>query len=242
VITCSLYGRLGNQAFQIACTISHALRNNVPYKIPVKTADPRVWPAYFSHFPRLLPSDKIKNVYKEPEFHYQPIPFVDDTMLNGYFQSDRYFADYREEILKAFRIPWKPKPGYVSIHVRRGDYLQFADKHPPVTEEYLCKAIARFPGWKFLVFSDDMKWCKEHFLGSQFEFAERDTALNDISKMSSCEHNIVANSSFSWMGAWFNQNEDKVVVSPHEDNWFGVNNKHLNVKDLLPENWVRIKY
>lgn len=238
MITCSLYGRLGNQLFQISAAIAHALRNNVPYKIPVRTADPRIWPAYFSHFPRVLPSDKIRHTYKEPEFTYQPIPFVDNTQLNGYFQSELYFKDFREEIIKAFRIPWKPRPGFVSIHVRRGDYLQFADKHPPVTEEYLCKAIAKFPGWKFLVFSDDMTWCREHFLGSQFEFAEKNNALNDLSLMAGCEHHIIANSSYSWWGAWLNRNPDKIVIAPKV--WFGPGNDHLNTKDLIPESWIKL--
>lgn len=225
--------------FTVAATIAHALRNNVPHKIPIRTSDPRIWPTYFNHFPRLLPSDRIRNIYKEPEFTYQPIPFVDNTQLHGYFQSELYFKDFREEIIKVFRIPYKPNPGYVSIHVRRGDYVtHFPDKHPPVTEEYLCKAIAKFPGWKFLVFSDDMKWCREHFLGSEFVFAERDTPLNDISKMSSCEHHIISNSSFSWWSAWLNRNPDKIVIAPKQ--WFGNGNAHLNTATLLPENWIKL--
>lgn len=231
-------GRAGNQMFQIAATVAHALRNDVPYKIPTKTSEPRIWPAYFNHFPRLLPSDRIRNIYKEPEFTYSPIPFIDNTQLHGFFQSELYFKDFRDEIIKAFRIPYKPNPGFVSIHVRRGDYLQFSDKHPPVTEEYLCKAIAKFPGWKFLVFSDDMKWCREHFLGSEFTFAEKNSPLKDLELMSGCEHNIIANSSFSWWAAWFNQNPDKVVVAPSQ--WFGAGNDHLNTKDLIPESWMQI--
>lgn len=224
--------------FQIACCIAHALRNGVPYKIPIKTSDPRIWPAYFNHFPRLLPSDKISLHYKEPEFTYSPIPFTDNMCLHGFYQSEFYFKDFRGEIIKAFRIPYKPNPGVVSIHVRRGDYLQFADKHPPVTEEYLCKAIAKFPGWKFLVFSDDMKWCREHFLGSEFSFAEKNSPLKDLELMANCEHQIVANSSFSWWGAWLNQNPDKIVIAPKV--WFGPGNNHLNTKDLIPKPWIQI--
>lgn len=238
MITCELVGRLGNQLFQISNCVAHALKNGVQYKIPLRTQDPRVWPIYFTHLPRLSPSDKILHHYKEPEFSYQPIPFQDNTCLHGYFQSEKYFADYRNEILTAFRIPYKPLKGVVSIHVRRGDYLQFADKHPPITKEYLHEAIKLFPNYNFLVFSDDMKWCREILTGPQFSFAEKNTPLKDIELMSGCEHNIIANSSFSWWGAWLNQNPDKIVIAPNV--WFGPGNDHLNTKDLIPESWIRI--
>lgn len=236
MVTTELIGRLGNQAFQIATTIGLALRNGTNYKIPVKTVDPRVWPTYFNHFPRLYPSDKISLRYKEPEFNYNPIPFTDNMCLSGYFQSEKYFADYRPEIIKAFGIPWKPLKGVVSIHVRRGDYLQFADKHPPVTEEYLCKAIAMFPGWQFMVFSDDMAWCREHFLGPQFTFATKNPPLKDLELMANCEHQIVANSSFSWWGHFFNQNPHKVGIFPKV--WFGEGNRHLPTHDIYPPNAI----
>lgn len=83
-----------------------------------------------------------------------------------------------------------------------------------------------------------MKWCREHFLGPEFTFAERNTALVDLSLMSACEHNIIANSSFSWFGGWLNQNPDKVVIAPRT--WFGPGNDHLKTDTLIPESWVQI--
>lgn len=224
--------------FQISAAIAHALRNNFQFKIPVRSHDPRIWPVYFTHLPRLPIKAKLSK-YKEREFYYQPIPPRDNICLSGYFQSELYFKDFRGEVLTAFKFPTEPLKGYVSIHVRRGDYVtQFPDKHPPVTEEYLIKAINHFPNHKFLVFSDDMKWCKEHLLGQQFEFSEGKRPLEDLHLMSQCEHNIISNSSFSWWSAWGNRNPNKIVIAPRV--WFGKGNDHLSTETLIPESWIRI--
>lgn len=248
MVTCELIGRLGNQLFQIATTIATALRNETNYKIPPRSLDSRIWPTYFTHLPMFGMRDRVSIRYTEPSFAYTPIPFTNNMMLSGYFQSEKYFKDCREEIIKTFGLPWRSNKGVVAIHVRRGDYLRFQDKHPVVTMEYLMGAINYFKalGYQdFRVFSDDIKWCKENLHnvnGLQFMFSEGNNEIQDLQEMSYCEHQIIANSSYSWWGAFLNRNPDKVVITPHEDNWFGISNKHLNVSDLIPKKWIRIKY
>lgn len=99
----------------------------------------------------------------------------------------------------------------------------------------------------FLVFSDDIEWCKRNIPSEKvnpinIRFKEQGEALLDLKEMAECEHNIIANSTYSWWGAWLNNNPNKVVVTPDEENWFGVDNKHLDVSTLLPKEWIRVKY
>ena len=96
---------------------------------------------------------------------------------------------------------------------------------------------------KDLVFSDDIKWCKENFIGDKFLFIEEDRDYIELFLMSQCNHNIIANSSFSWWGAWLNKNENKIVVAPSK--WFGENSEYIkqegiNDKDILPKSWIKI--
>jgi hypothetical protein len=237
VITCELIGRMGNQMFQIAATIALALDNNTKYKIPAHTLDMRFWPAYFHHLPTLN-GEPIEHKYIEKDFSYSPIPFKENLCISGYFQSEKYFAHRRKEIIETFGISGPTKYGLVSIHIRRGDYLKLQTKHPVLPLAYYKEAISQFPNHKFLVFSDDVQWCKKIFHGRQFQFSEKRTPKEDMALMAMCEHNIIANSSFSWWGAWLNQNPDKKVVVP--ETWFGPGNAHLNTKDLIPETWQKL--
>ena len=89
----------------------------------------------------------------------------------------------------------------------------------------------------FIIFSDDIKWCKNNFIGDKFTFIEGEKDYIDLWLMSLCNHNIIANSSFSWWGAWLNQNPNKKVIAPI--NWFGPEKK-LNPKDIYCKNWIKI--
>lgn len=246
MVTTKLIGRLGNQLFQMANTIAYAKRHSLPYWIPNQTIDPRVWKIYYTNLPQEPEQFYKYQLYRELGHDYHEIPYMKDVLFEGYWQSEKYFQDERQEILTCFSIPWKPLPGFVSVHVRRGDYLQYADKHPPVTIEYLTDAIMTFRqyGYKsFLVCSDDIKWCKKNLShlkheGIAFTYSENRTEIEDLSMMSCCEHNIISNSSFSWWSAWLNMNENKTVIAPKI--WFGPGNAHLNIKDLLPEKWITI--
>lgn len=231
------YGRTGNQLFQRAAAIGYATKHGLPY------------------FEKDVPY-ALRILLKEHGHNYQPLPYLPEwrnknILLDGYWQSARYFDHCREEVLKAFGYDWSLKEGWCSIHVRRGDYLLYPDKHPVVTGEYLQRAIQYIYKHtvvdKFMVFSDDIPYCKTIFnvleyCGFTFEYSEGRTAEEDLILGSCCEHNIISNSTFSWWQGYLNQNPDKVVISPSKDNWFGPGNKHLNTSDLIPESWIQIKY
>jgi hypothetical protein len=146
-----------------------------------------------------------------------------------------------------------------SFHIRRGDYTlpQYSSHHPILKMDYYSKAMSYFDkDVSYLVFSDDIEWAKQNLKGDQFKFItknkiEGDDVITtlDISKggwpdyiemylMSMCDHNIIANSSFSWWGAWLNKNPDKTVIAPK--NWFGPAYGNKNDSDLIPESWTRV--
>tara|TARA_R110002012_G_scaffold64648_3_gene169842 strand:- start:842 stop:2452 length:1611 start_codon:yes stop_codon:yes gene_type:complete len=147
----------------------------------------------------------------------------------------------------------------VSLHIRRGDYTlpQYSSHHPVQSIEYYNKAISYFDkDVNYLIFSDDIQWAKENFSAPNFNFITKQTISGndvmttlDISKggypdyielylMSLCDHNIIANSSFSWWGAWLNENPEKIVIAPK--NWFGSAYKGINDNDIIPNTWIRI--
>mgnify|MGYP001412022228 CR=1 FL=1 len=175
-------------------------------------------------------------------FHYTPIDIKDNVEYIGYFQSEQYFPN-REFILNLFEPSDEVKnylenkygdvSNYTSLHVRRTDYVQKAGFHPPCNIEYYEKALSMIQG-NVLVFSDDLDWCKETFLGDRFTFISGNRDYQDLFLMSMCKNNIIANSTFSWWGAWLNTNINKKVIAPRE--WFG---PHLRESsdDIYPESW-----
>ncbi len=259
MITTFLMGGMGNQAFQIAHTIAFCLKHGDQYQIPQHTVKDQ-WPVYFTHFPPLTTSFDFFGTYREKGHEYNEIPRKEQIAFEGYWQSYKYFEKYRPQIIEAFKptidnqvkkeIASSIPEGIVAIHVRRGDYVGQENMHPVVTMGYLTRAIKHFnylKYFRFLVFSDDIAWCKEHLnneriVGSRFRYSENRTAQEDMYAMSICSHNIISNSTYSWWAAWFNANPKKIVVTPHEDDWFGPDYKHLNVSDLLPADWIRIKF
>lgn len=247
MVSVKLVGQMGNQMFQIAAAIGYAKKHNMSFHIPNRTENEKVWPMalkWMGSGPVPMPGSVI---WHEPSHAYTEIPKHDNIILSGYFQSEKYFLHARQLIFDAFGFQNKTFVGLVSIHVRRGDYLRFPNKHPVVTLDYIQQAIEYFnkKGYKrFLVFSDDIRWCKENFkfAGNHFEYSAGLSPLDDMAKMMICEHHIISNSTFSWWAAWLNQNPHKIIVSPSKENWFGPGNKHLNTDDLIPDSWIQIKY
>lgn len=249
-VTCDFLGRLGNNLFQAAAVVGYADKYGVDYALPLGYHHRNIY--------RFFPKFKYNHIntrwpkYEEQELKFTEIPFNPSGVhLRGFFQTERYFSHCKDKILDLLNFNYTPND-YVSIHVRRTDYLEHPANFPTVTESYLNDAMSRFKGKKFLVFSDDIPWCKETFPstfpGKEFEFVGDKTVefsgngneFNELSLMASCEHNIIANSSFSWWGAWANKNPDKIVISPSKETWFGVNAQQLETKYLLPENWIQI--
>jgi len=258
MISAELMGRLGNQMFIIAAAHSLAVDNDDK--------------AVFSrHLSGITPTDReraihkntilrkikyaddlsfIENVYHEPTDHsYKKIAYKPNLFLRGYFQSEKYFAHNRKEILDLFS-PLDQINSYlekkysdlinnhsfVSVHVRRGDYLKYSDYHAIMGKPYYDKAMKTFnKDCKFVFFSDDIEWCKETFPKSGNVFIENQDDILDLYLMSKIPNNIIGNSSFSWWAAWLNESSDKKVVAPSL--WFGPNNMHLDRSSLTPESW-----
>ena len=199
--------------------------------------------------------------YREPHFHFdpnladQPLPLY----MDGYWQSERYFQGVANDI-RAELQPTKPlEPENaemaaqingvqaVSLHVRRGDYVTNPHtnaNHGTASLDYYAAAIdemrSRVNDPHLFVFSDDSEWTRNNIksdLPTTYVTANPpDCGYRDMQLMNRCQHHIIANSSFSWWGAWLNPSPDKVVVAPK--NWFTSQDK--NTADLIPEGWIRL--
>lgn len=249
-IYCNLKGGLGNMLFQIAATIDFSTNIGVECSFPnlmyhlsylknEKKFNPNLKDVshYFEFFKDMntTPPYRSVPVIRFP-FEYRDIKVHDNCIIDGFFQSEKYFKSSRVAILKMFNIRYK-EIEKVSIHIRRGDYLNNPNYHTILGKDYYEEAISLFPDKQFLVFSDDLKWCRENFLGERFHFMDQEDDLRQIIAMSLCQHNIIANSSFSWWGAWLNKNETKKVIAPK--NWFGPH-ANLETKDLYCQDWIVI--
>jgi hypothetical protein len=172
--------------------------------------------------------------FKKPE-----IKADNNYYLNGYWQCEEYYNKYRDEILDLFYWP-KAKDfdfeNSCSIHIRRGDYVGLQHIHPLQPISYYEKALELIkPKGNIFVFSDDIDWCKENLNIPNVIFMEGNTNIEDLHYMSLCSDNIIANSSFSWWGAWLNKNPNKIVICPKK--WFGdnTNDSFIKCKD-----WIQI--
>lgn len=259
-------GRLGNALFQVAATMAYAKKNGLQWGFPSDTREVPNLRKFFPNIPVLDGQFKRLNWADPAYFNYQPIPNLGrDTTLVGFFQSEKYFEGYHDEVRKLFPLNIQPEyKDYVSIHVRRGDYVQHSNSFPPVTYEYLCLAMKEIMAIvdfnKVMVFSDDIEFCKEFlfvaggpnvlgprntantFFGKDVSFCEEKDEFKALSIMASCSHNIIANSTFSWWAAWLNTNPDKIVVSPSSSNWFGPGFTGSVPKDIIPPQWHQIRF
>lgn len=229
-------GRLGNQLWQIAATVAAAKKYNTNYEFPNWEYE-----SFFNLHGCFNPLLKINKVFQEPHFHYSPIPYSGgDLDLSGYYQSYKYFEGFDSFIKNIFEFGFKVDRnlGTTSLHIRRGDYVTIGnDFHTNQTEDYYRQAMELAPSEKYMIFSDDIAWCKSKFIGPQFIFAQDNSPAVDLALMANCDHNIIANSSFSWWAAFLNKNVDKKIVSPKT--WFGPKLPH-DTKDLRPESWIVI--
>jgi hypothetical protein len=254
MIVNNLKGGLGNYLFQIATGYSLSIENNTDFKIDLN----RIWQV---HSPMSLYLNTIfrkikttqnfvpKNLYTYDSLVYSKIPYNDDMLLDGYFQSEKYFKDYKQEILSLFEIDELSKKNLeekyseiinnnntCSIHVRRGDFLLIDFYNKLNMENYYNKAIDEIGRDKlFIIFSNDIDWCKLNFKDINCVFIENQSDLLDLYLMSMCVNNITANSTFSWWGAFLNTNKNKKIVTPKI--WF--NHTHSN-DDLIPHEWIKI--
>jgi len=251
-------GRLGNQLFQIAATIGIATRNRANYHLP---------PWSYSRFlakplPRSTQPAHVIN-YIEPSYRYRAVDVTHSIALFGYFQSEQYFAHCAPTIRDLLTIapnvqaalshyfPHITRANSCSIHVRRTDYLKNGNLCDLSTSDYYERAIGQFDSDTiFYVFSDDIPFCRTRFIGAQYVFIEGLSDIADMTLMSRCGSHIIANSSFSWWGAWLNPTASKKVVAPRQ--WFKgewsaavkpfgrLYHGDGETKDLIPDRWTRL--
>ena len=255
MISCRLKGGLGNLMFQIAFLEYSSMITgyqtgyyNVDTQLNLLINHPplkAIW-AYeylkmFKNFswPKI---DKLPHNQVRVPFHYQPVEIKDNYFFDGFFQSEKYFPNRKfiqklfepsDEVKSYLKNKYGDVSNYTSLHVRRTDYVQKAGFHPPCSVEYYEKALSMIQG-NVLVFSDDLDWCKETFLGDRFTFISGNRDYQDLFLMSMCKNNIIANSSFSWWGAWLNTNLNKKVIAPKK--WFGPQ-LSLSSDDIYPNTW-----
>jgi hypothetical protein len=203
------------------------------------------------------------NFYTEPNFSFSEIPKIPvfhSMMLYGYFQSEKYFKhnfDFLCDVIDLYNlkqkllIQLKDKINFhnsVSLHFRKGDYKKASYFHPILTNDYYKKALHLIPKniQNVIYFCEDedidevnqmideLKQIYSHFIFQRCKFNLED--WEELIAMSLCTHNIIANSSFSWWGAYFNSNENKIVCRPKL--WF--HDHSINLADLCPNSWITI--
>ena len=203
---------------------------------------------------------KMRSEVRDGNFE-EDVLDADDVYLNGYWQTEKYFAD--TEVQRQLRIDFNQEPSQtlqsqeawdlfnkirnsesVGMHIRRGDYTEpgTIEVHGNIcTEDYYRKAVEymleKEPRAVFYIFSDDREWVSEHFNGDRFVIAQSETPFSDkedMLLMRTCKHNIIANSSFSWWAAWLSHYPDKHVVAPSK--W--LNTK--NMTDVYTDRMVRL--
>lgn len=268
MMTCDILGPcpfnsgLGNQLFCIATALSLSIDNNDKVVFP-DLKDTRYKFYLNTIFHKLNPGiDKnfVENFYKEKPYSstiYEKIPYKQNLCIRGHFQSYKYFNHNRKQIIDLLKLPdymiEEVKSKYsdlinlkdtVSVHFRRGDYLTLQGVYEILDDEYYSNALSIIENYsQIVVFSDDISWCKTKsiFENKNTVFIENEFDVVDLYLMSKMKNNIIANSTFSWWGAFLNQNINKKVVAPVA--WFGPQRTKDNFKetrDLVPPSWIRI--
>ena len=259
-------GRLCNQMFQYAALRGLSSKSGAEICIPYyqDAVDDGIGnmlrTELFDSFNIKVKTGLLNNghapVVQERFFHFDQELFdhcPDHVTLQGYFQTEKYFKHIEQQIRADFTFldeilePCKEMIGTIddpiAIHVRRGDYVINSENHFNLPLDYYEAALKHFDNDRnVMVFSDDPKWCHEQSLFSDDRFIISENTDNriDLCLMSLCNDFIIANSTYSWWGAWLSSNKNKKVIAPVQ--WFGKTGytKDHDTKDLIPETWKRI--
>ena len=253
-------GQLGNQMFQFSATLGVARYTGVAFVIPnhQEIFDDGIGNKLkielfdcFDIKPDNIGFLNTDHVIQEKGFEFDSSILhansqVDYT-LYGFFQTEKYFKNCVDEVKSQFTFKdeivreckeiiedYFDNP--VALHIRRGDFLTNSGNHHNQTLDYYEEALSKFDVKRqVIIFSDDPQWCVEQklFESDRFIVSSGNNPYMDLYLMSQCDDFIIANSTFSWWGAWLADRGK--VIAPKK--WFGPNNSHLNTKDLYPEHW-----
>ena len=252
-------GRFGNQMFQYAALKGIAKKNGYDFCIPFGPREEYDFTDEENQH-KLFMAFKMSNVkevnmfgapYKqEASANFDRDLFEnceDNINLYGFFQSEKYFNHIEDEIRKDFTFkddilnPCKDAFGsddMIGLHIRRTDYVQKQDYHPLCTMDYYEKALQKLPqDISVVIVSDDPDWCSKQklFASDRFLVSESNDNLVDMCILTLCKYHIIANSSFSWWGAWLANS--KKVIAPKV--WYG-SAANIDDSDIVPESWERI--
>ncbi len=241
----AIAGRIGNNLFMIAHAYAKGLEYNKQVLLPrihIDYNDEKMSENIFAKLEYIEDYDRTGI--------WNPIvPLnTNHTLYSGYFQSEKYFEKYSENIKSLFgpthdfiyriklEIPQIFDNVCTVINIRRGDYLPVADFHPVVNLEYInhCVALIKDPG-QFIIASDDIPWCKEHIKIPEAIFIEGYKAYEQMWILSMCKNFIISNSSFSWWAAYLSRAEDKIVLAP--ETWFGPKGPS-SWQDMYCKDWI----
>ena len=286
-ITCHMMGVLGNQLFQLFATISYGMKykRKIIFQYSDNLSVGKVRPTYWNNFLSNLKgfttynnadgisNDKLMSFprFNENGFQFQEIPNFNEqyVMLFGYFQSFKYFEEYKntifsflalttqiENVKLSYNQYFDNSKNTISMHFRLGDYKDIQNFHPLMPYayyknalEYIINVRSNLLLYNVLYFcekedNDAVSTIIENLkkIYPQVKFIKVDDTIEDWKQMllmSSCQDNIIANSTFSWWGAYFNMNNEKIVCYPYK--WFGPSANH-NVSDLFTQSWKKILY
>ena len=246
-ITPALGGRLGNNLFMIA----HAYAKGLEYNKQVVIAKDQLIYEGNDYSQNIFRKLEMKEKYEPLSNINRQVPSDDQpTLYSGYYQSEKYFEKYSENIKSLFGPPLEFiqriqeeiriifQERVLAINVRRGDYLYYTNYHPTITVEYIDKAVELIPNIKhILIFSDDIIWCKTQF--GQFDtitYIEGYPPQEQLWIMSLCSDFILSNSSFSWWGAYLSRSPNKTVIAP--ETWFGPEYEGGSWNDIYCKGWT----
>lgn len=245
------YGRFANGLFQIAGVIGIATKSGQPFSFPQfinwdhkerfgSTEDVELYKFFENELPA-VPALHFEARYIHWGYHDVYLP-AGNWDLSGHFQSFRYF-EHCEDVVRHY-LKMKPlceplEPGTCAVHWRAGDYIPDPGAyHPRMPISYYREAMARVNCSRFVVFSDDIKAAKLMF-GSDVEYAEGNDYITDFYLMTTADHFIIANSSYSAMAAWLSGCDQRNVVSPTGQSWFGPV-AGINGDDIIHKDWQTI--
>lgn len=247
--------RFGNQLFFVSATIGTAIKNNTDYGFTSQMGHSGI--NYQGIFQKQLP---IVSSIPEVKFHQNGFCYEDikvtDAELVGYFQSEKFFKhceetireqfEFKQEIVDFVKGKFPSIDSSLSIHIRRGDYVNQPNHHPVVPVSYYENILNQISNDydNIFVFTDDIDWVKDKFVGDKFIFPtfDSDNDMNSFVLMSQAKDNVIGNSTYSWWAAWLNKNKNKKVFTPNYKQWFGPSYSNLDTKDLIPENWIQTEY